>query len=435
LYFTINLIAMTCFLLYGFFVFKHRRYGAYLVFLYIAQLWSIVSCFYIETGIYITEQKVYSFSTGATFRLVIYNTVFFTAVVAAVNALTKRNQVEKRITLRNKQLWNLWFIPIYMVATAMFANSLLTFIAYSNNYTRFNFWDYAIFPKVGFLYQFFYVLIFIAGFLYRVNKGNRKYQGLAITSFILFNGSMILIGHKFSPIYMSTLLFLIPILSENASFLVRNKKRIIVYGLIIVGIFLTLSINEYAKSVGEENALNFVVYRILGLQGHLAWGTDLLVQTGNVNYNSNFSNEIAELIEPTSSHSNVGMKKLMWAVGGQVGSDFINNGVNFTMGFPIITAYMVGGFQATVLLSFLGAVFGLLIAGFNYFLQKNELLISIIFCKIFIDCLSLFTMGNFYVVFNKQNLFLLFVIVTYLPIYLYKTKPYKRNTKFQTITT
>lgn len=421
--FTINAIALIVFLLFGLFVFKSRRYGAYLLFLYIGQLWAIVSCFYIETGIFITEQNVFSFPTGATYRLVLYNMVFFAAAVLTSQVFSRPDVKQiAPVSEKKKRLSNLWLIPIYLVALAMFFNAFLTFILHSGSYDRFTFWQYAIFPKIGALYNFYYILIFMTGFLFRMNKGNKKIRTLSLFAFLLFNGSMIFIGHKFSPIYMGTLIFIIPMLSESANFLYKYKGKVVKWVFVLMIVVIALSVREYNNTVGSENAFDLLINRVLGLQGHLAWGTDLLVQMGNLNYSNNFADEVNEIIHPTVDHENAGMKSLMVKVSGSIGEAFIRHGINFTMGFPAIVPFMTGTWKSVFLLSFFGVVLGVLITSLNFWVRRNELIPSAILSSIYIDSLSAFTMGNFYVLFNGMNLFLIFSMICYLPIYFYSRK-------------
>src|SRR5690554_1749415 len=95
----VNIIFIFIYLLFSLILFRNNRYWPFFFFFYVAQLWAIISCYYIEQGVFITEQERYSFETGATYRLVIQNLVFFSSALIILRFLPKPKVFSEKVTL------------------------------------------------------------------------------------------------------------------------------------------------------------------------------------------------------------------------------------------------------------------------------------------------------------------------------------------------
>ena len=84
-----------------------------------------------------------------------------------------------------------------------------------------------------------------------------------------------------------------------------------------------------------------------------------------IDYYQNFIQEIIEIINPTAEHLTVGMRELMITLSPSRAYRFIQDGVNFTMGYPAIIIYNFGIYLGIIIQFVFGCVYGGLIKNFE----------------------------------------------------------------------
>jgi len=226
----------------------------------------------------IIEQDRYSFETGATYRLVIQNLVFFSSALIVLNFLTKEKTFSEKLILT---------------------------------------------PKVNF-------------------------------------------RSKFTAIYLNLLLFLIPFLTTVKISFNKISKRTIkhifsafIVVLIVIGVVFNLSVKEYTKMFGKDEAISFTFYRIFGLQGHVWWGTDYFSQKlSSYEKEQILKNELDVILLKSDGKYTSGLNELMLLVSPNIGASFIENGISFTMVFPALLSTLFNPMLKILVLIVLGLFFG-----------------------------------------------------------------------------
>jgi hypothetical protein len=438
----VNLILIFLYLLLVIFNIKNNKYWPLFVFFFIAQFWTIISVFYIERGIYITEQNRYSFNNGATIRLVIQNLCFFISALITIKFLTRIHPINlKTRILRyekyNVKLYNLLLYFIFFIAILYASDAVLTSIKYGNSFSRFNYYEYSIlynYPLMNKIFENITLFSLLLGVLYLVHKSNKKKVALIIFSLLLIIGTSILQGSKFSAIYLNTLLFLIPLFTTEKFILNKKAIKNLFLSLAILIIFISLvmhlSVKEYSQTLNEKEAIEFVFYRVFGLQGHVWWGTDYLSNNlSNIEKSLNFQEELNAILLRNNDQTSVGLYSLMLLVSPRIGAEFIKNGISFTMGFPAIlnTSFDTVGVYCSLLI--LGSLFGLFIHFFYRAIHNLQLIYILIFGYIYIyGMIQFFTMGRTMSLFNLK-MYLLILLSLYIYICLLGIKKIKGRYK------
>lgn len=397
-------------------------------------MWAIISCFYIEKGIYITEEDTFSYITGGTFRLVFYILLFFLGVLFSIRITggTKKQENLYNFNYQSKAI-KIYFLIFTTLSFVFFLNSLFTFILYEPYYTRFSFWEYAVFsPLQPILNQVYITPVFLglvaSNYLYNGNLANkvRIYKVLIIINALFIILGIILQKHKFTPIYIGIILFLIPLLTKVK----LNLKKILKSSIVVllgICLIVLLTYNEYAqnKYIGPDQVFDFMLYRALGLQGHVWWGTDArLSSLSSFHFEQQIINEFKAIFGVDKDTIKVGMKSLMVFLGDEIGYRYIENNVNFTNGFPAIILYSFGRIASIPVVFLLGFLLGILIRIFDSFINSNRIFPTIIMTKIYLDSFELYIMGNMYAFFSLKTLLLLIVIIFYVMVTNYKRKFY-----------
>jgi len=235
-------------------------------------------------------------------------------------------------------------------------------------------------------------------------------------------------GNKFSPLYFNLLLFFIPFLTTLKLRLDRRKFKNILLTILLGSAFLigviNLSMKEYSITQGSENASEFVLYRILGLQGHVWWGTDYLENNLNeIDKKNNLINEFDVISLSNDGLYTSGLNSLMLFISPQIGAAYIENGVSFTMGFPAILIYTLNTFELCITLILMGMFLGLFVRTLHYYISRNKFFPMILLGYVYIyGIMQFFTMGRTYALFNERIYFTLVLFFCYYIFYVFSRK-------------
>ncbi|PGM92437.1 oligosaccharide repeat unit polymerase [Bacillus cereus] len=411
---------------------KDKKHFIFYLFIFFMQLWTLVSNAYIETGIYITEQDRYSYSNNSTKMLFLYNIIFFLGIYF-VNKVRWNNTsfVHGKELERNGEVGNLSKRILLLLLTCMIViscslaiNSLLTKFTYGDAINKFNFWEHSIFPFLLVFHKQMYLIAIISGIIFTVFKNKKKIRLLSVVNVVALVINLIVQGHKFTTIAILMISFYIPIYvrGDTINRIKVSKKLIMQLFIPLMGLalFILLSINEYSKDLGSARAAwDQIVYRSLGLQGHVWWGIYDLTTSSlfTIDYYQNFIQEITEIVNPTAEHLTAGMRELMITLSPSRAYRFIQDSVNFTMGYPAIIIYSFGLYLGMIIQFVFGCVYGKLIKNFEKTIQHNSILLNIIpiaiYSKIFFSSFDSFIMGNMYEFFSLKNLMLIIILMMY----------------------
>lgn len=400
------------FVFFGILMYRlNKLWFTYLFIFYFPQLWATLSSVYIETGIYLSEQGRYSYATGATSRLVLYNMIFFLCLLIFIGFFKKSYDKLDNITMKSNTIVLLLLSGITLTILLLLLNLVKTGIPLlsDGSINRFNFWkQYAAYPKMEILYNYINSYAFLLGLIFSKNysKFCRKWS---LILFVFLFSLYYLHGNAFGGLFSITVFFLLP----NAVHKIKegkglvNKKWILIISSLLV-LFVLFKYIEYRFMFNYENPLELVIYRIFGLQGHVWWGTDVLTKDLGVFDQPLFK---AEDIFFPSSENLTGMQFLMVLLGGNKGYAYIEQGINFTMGYPAIIVLSFGYLGAIIFQIGFTLVLSLLITYLDKYINSGALLRAMFIFIIFSKTQTFASMGSLSAIFNMSNLLCIIIIL------------------------
>jgi hypothetical protein len=408
----ISVVAVGLFLLTGLVMYLiDKKYFWYCAMLYIAQLWTIISCAYIESGIYITEQHVDSFATGATLRLVLFNIVFFLSYIAIMRLFDhvilvrdiRTSYVSREVKFISLAVIVgsvlLLYINIIQSGIPLFSGSAIN---------KFTFWkESAIYPGFARFLSYSPFYGFILGFIYSnsTDKLSKRSSLVILMAYLIYQ---MLEGHKFSLPYATIASFLIPFIpskvTETSRYSVWQKGKLLL--MVVVGIIIVFELSKFYSAFNNvEDTTSDVLYRIFGLQGHVWWGTDLLEQTTNIDHYRHFVTEMRELFNSRELPIDAGILFLTILLGGDTGYDFVVRiGGAYTMGYPAISLYTFGTWGTVLLQVFFSIILAMLVRSLHFHIKSGYLIRSVLLYKLLWSTYNALTMGNFGDLFNIKSL-------------------------------
>lgn len=435
----INILSMIIYLFFVLIFLKGNKYWSLYLFFVISSVWVLVSVLYIEQGIYIFEQDRNSFETGATMRLAIMYLIFFSTSMFFLNLFDRRKKVKKFYFINNfnnNKLVNYLIIYVlFFMSLFIFVDGFLTYKQYNGSYTRFNYYEYSIFSHL-LLYRiithFLHIISLLLGYYLGVFK-TKTINIIIVFSLINLLSFSYFQGNKFSGFYLILVLFFIPILIKKnilIQFKKINFKKILIISFFVFGfiaIVFNLSLKEYSQSMDVNDAKKFITYRILGLQGHVWWGSDNLgSKLSKIEKQNNIEDELNIIFLKQTDEIYGGLDKLMITISPKIGMQYIENGVSFTMGFPAILNILFNDLGKYMIL----VLFSLIFSYFLYYLYQSiinkDLIMVILFAYIFIlGVIQYFTMGRTSALFNWRMylIILLIIYIQFLRLLLVKKKP------------
>ncbi|MCK4371831.1 MAG: hypothetical protein KAW61_01735 [candidate division Zixibacteria bacterium] len=408
-------IAWASMVLYlGFFVLSLKKTPVFfwLFFLfYFGQAAAIISCAYLESGHYITEQAVFASATGATSRLVIYNLVFFLASLVIITPFIRNpaHSVDLSKTISDRSVWTICLVISVLLAT-LYAGLYVYGVPLFEGIDRFEYWLNHPNPIFRTLGGQIFLLMFLLGILFSCSKRR-------IYLFLLFGVCIYLIlqGGKFSGMFLVGYFFLLPVFITKAvtGEMQFSLKKIGMYTAIIATVILSLLYYHYSEiyNAPESTVVDAIFNRALGLQGHVWWGTDVEVmnRSGLVDVDQ-LGREFSSFISFSSAEEDVGIKYLMSLIAPpHIANAFLDKGVVFTMGYPAIGLYIFGYVGLVI---FQVMVAGIVVPAAVYVYRKlarRQLIRAAVAIKIFIDVYGAFTVGAFYLLFSPKVLMYILV--------------------------
>lgn len=284
---TLNYLSILFMLFLGYWlIMVMKKDFIFILMTFIGQLWILVSCVYIEsTESYIIEQQRYAYLTGASFRLVFYDLIFFLIIIFAYLFLREQHYEFKKShqcaisTRQNAIIFLIFIIYVILIIHILYSAPLVNMFD-RIEMVRFNFWqNYAVVPELEIFERWANIFVLILGY-YLSQSQNRNQYIFSISTFILILIYNILRGNKFTPFIILSWLIAIPIFSSTINN-VRSRsikkalERLVLF--LVVPIIFASIIYYYNSFWMNFNVFDAIVYRTLALQGHVWWGIDELV--------------------------------------------------------------------------------------------------------------------------------------------------------------
>jgi len=380
---------------------------------YFGQGTAIISCAYLESGHYITEQATYAYATGATLRLVIYDMIFFLSGLAIFTFIKVNLSVNKKsiqtVLVKHKRYI---FLIISLLLITLYLGLYIYGAPLFMGLDRFDYWSDHPMPILKTLGGQVYFMVFLLGIVFSGKKDMKiivLFLGVCI--YLIFN------SEKFTGLYSVLYYFLLPIIING---LVQRKrqfslKRIGIYTAVISSLFIMIIYYHYSNIniSASDSASDMLVNRALGLQGHVWWGTDVEVMQRDeiIDFNQ-LSKEFSSFMSYSSDNEDVGMKYLISLVAPpNIAKSYLERGVSFTMGYPAIGLYIFNYIGLIFLQILVAGVVVLAVVYLFNKLTRFQLIRAALAVKIFIEIYASFTIGNFYQLFSLKVL--MYIIIAF----------------------
>jgi len=397
--------SLIIYLVFGGLTYKKTPTFFWLFFLfYFGQGIAIISCVYLESGNYISEQAVFAYVTGATSRLVMYNLIFFLAGLVMFTLYIKNGRRSFAVSQSIPKL-GIWTIclGLSLLLTILYIGLYIYGVPLFEGLDRYRYWADHPMPVFRLLSGQVYLLLFLLGILFAHSK-RRIYLVLLIGCCVY----LILQSVKFSGLFIVGYLFLLPIIITR---LTKGKlplplKSIGIYAIVICSLFLSVIYYHYSAIHYSPDLpiTESIANRVLGLQGHVWWGTDVEVMNRNriVDFDQ-LSKEFSSFMSFSPEDEDVGMKYLMSLVAPPyIAQAYLEKGVNFTMGYPAIGLYIFNYVGLAFLQIIVAAIVVVAIAYVYQKITRYQLIRAAVAIKIFIEIYGAFTIGNFYQLFSLK---------------------------------
>jgi len=391
------------------------------IFFFISFVWTVASLYYIESGVYISEQFRYGKATNSLSRLVYFYLIFIFGVYFAFNTFFKRRKKDiQRKTYRLSQ------IEMFAHSAFVILLFLYIYVGLKNGFPllmglkRFSYWEeLKSFQKIIFLTP---IVSFFIGIAYSFTR-----KKIYIYEIVTFLFMLVLFSEKFTGPFLVVIYYIMGYyVNENIKSTNNNvgfgKTFLYVYVPILLFFLIAIVSIGYVllSNVGSGELFDKILDRALALQGHVWYGVDDCVINNKAKID--YTIFLRKNNEPQSPG---GLVYLMYLISKY---DFIHAmreaGVRFTNGFPAITlisfGYGIG--------SFIQFCLGTMVGTFLFYLYEKifqlkpfRLFIALVFFNNIIT--NVFVMGEVYFIYKLLSIIsIVFFVFDFFVLKDYKIK-------------
>ena len=395
--------------------FLEKDLGLFLlsIMIFVQYIWMFFSLIVIESGVHIVEQGRDGYFVYSTLVLLLF---FITTIISLIffkkifTYLFKNLKVTK-IKFGKINESQITTVFIGFVLFMAFLNLFLSPIPiFSENVSKFNFWEHAKFPFlksiVGNVMAF---VAFGSAILYKY------YKKTSIFFLLLYVSYLLLVGQKFTGFFIGIIGVLLALYftsEKKITFKLKwffNKYLLLFIGAMFFLVLYKYSISNPFRSL-NMTPLESVFYRFFGLQGHVFWGTT----EQYVYLNKPNTWNVFELWK--------GMHHLMLETWPWSYEDFISvttRGVSWTNAYPSILIRIFPLPIALLVNFFLMSFVSLIQTLLSVFIKRKSIFLSIILFQLLIWTSYAYTMAYFSKLMIPVFFILLFFSYKYLA---FKTK-------------
>ncbi|WP_337049721.1 DUF6418 domain-containing protein [Serratia fonticola] len=406
--FLLNATSLILWLFTSLYIIYNYKMYSYFSFVF---LWAFtfagVCCFVIEFGTYLPETQVVTYLTGAITRNLALCFFFIYSSLFVFQFLEKSNLIDACLPRGINEIIKHIFVIAFLASALSLVYIYIKFGSPSDyNVDRFYYWE-NIAPGWGEYVRFILsqLSIFI-GVFYVADKKN-KY----IYIFTLGLLSQVLVGEKFSGLFISLLLFCIPIFvatGANLAVLAYRYKKAL---LIVAFVFPILILTSYTAISGGASALTAMSIRLL-LQGQMWWGVDSI---SSIYEPQSLDIIVSKYLGYGSEYVNQGMYFLMEKISpSSVFEQYSEAGVTFTMAAPVNNIYFFGFALSILPTVFIGMLSGVAFWFLYRTIVIQDYLLLLISMKFYFLTIRVATMGDVGYLFSLKTIAYLFIIVLYI---------------------
>ncbi len=364
-----------------------------------------LSCLIAEFGSYYAETQWTSYLTGATPKNL---TLCFFLMYGSFIGF---ECIKKLLPERYPKLVRLNTIvssvaPVYILG--LIAGLLYISFKYGSpndyNVDRFYYWS-NIAPSWGDYLKFNLVQAsFLLGLIYAF-RPQKIFLGLLLLGLI----SQVMVGEKFTGIFSSIVYFVTPYLIVHYRNIKLLSFKNVMVLCVITFVFLIVIYSSYAAIVGERNAADSFISRII-LQSQMWWTVDI-ISTDSVKPYSEIVRSFFGIAEDDRYR---GIFYLMSHVTpASVFEGFYDKKINFTMASLVNIIYFFGYDLSLLVAVPIGIFCGVMYGVFRIVVINYDYWIIIVFIKIHYTIVRVLTMGEMYAFTDAKFMSLCIISLVY----------------------
>lgn len=384
-----------------------------LVFVLYQNLWLLLSCVYVEQGVYLADTRRMSYFDGSTLRLLLFLIAFFCGLIIALRLAERYGwakfdggwDLEATSERLNKAFYYLAVFVCLALSAVLAANLLLSgTILTTSSITRFNF--YTTYSAIGIAQYISYVQIPICLFagmviVYRKSMLSRIF---ALCLFLFQVTYLWLMGNEATAFMVNALFFMLSWLGKalaSHKLNVRVLRRSAV--ICLVFIFGVLAVKYYSVvggSIYSAESEDSFTYRLLALQSNTWWNVDGLVWKDADGDPGQRFTEMGQLFGNTDS-TEAGIWYLMQRIvpEAEYVRYILENGT-LNAGYPTINIAIFGYAGGVAETFFGGFVFMLASVYFYGEVRNGQFLCACMSSLVYMQFVRMYTMGGIGYLFN-----------------------------------
>lgn len=386
---------------------KSDDFGVIAISLMISYLMTAAICSFAETGVWFSEAKLQSHTTGATARNAFLCAVIVVTAQWVFKAAGRFNFANATLGFSvNKYLLNM--VTILSITCSLILVAINIKYGHPNDYgtDRFYYWE-NVAPKWAQYINFLSTqLAIFLGMAYAIRQ-RRMYIYLFIFSLL----AQYLVGEKATGMYSSFIMFIIPVFILKGIYMgdVILKPKVLLIGASLVAVIIVAVLLSYAAMGGRGEASEMLMNRVV-LQSQMWWTVDQRASGGMQSIDSILTN----MLGFGADKFETGIFYLM----GSVSSSktylwFVDNGVNWTMASPVNLIYFFGFPLAAVPAAIVGAIFGFMAQVLYKAIICRDIILVFLAVKLYNAAWQVMTMGNGYSLFSPQVALAVLGIIIY----------------------
>lgn len=429
------IVAFVLITLYMFFLLKwHSKALPFLILFLVYTFWCFVSIVYIDNGSYISEQRSYSHFTGASFRFVVLILPFILFAPIFFDFFVKRpslrNMKMHLFKINDSCISTITLFISFLICGYLLLNEVISGIPlFSSEITQFNFYStYSRLPMVGFMASTLlgYILLVCGLFFSKSKSMGKKIRYISI--YLLAILYRVLMGEKFYPFILYTVIFFIPIIIENfeisyKSIITLIKKNSKLLKKLILLILILLGIVYYKYSIEEsatyETPTEHLISRVFALQSHTFWGMDKYMINNSLGFDVNRTiDELkygiggGDILNPE-----YGLARIMYIVSPQSIVDmYLNKSTRFYGGYWTLALSCFGYFITPIYSVFIAFLFAFISSILYITIKNREYIMMFIAFNGYLNLFKYFNEGDFTFLLSKKMILLIILLIYYVLI-------------------
>lgn len=385
---------------------KQSSFGIISLSMIISYTATSIICAYAETGVFFSEAGIISYPTGATYRNLSLCAVILIFSYLSFSAFKRTKYLTASLSSSlNKHILTL--VSLLSISCSFILIGINLKYGHPNDYNADRFFYWAnVAPKWGEYINFLSTqLAIFLGLAYAIR--NKK---MYIAIFLLSLTSQYLVGEKFTGIYASSIMFIIPVFvmrNIDLSKIALKPKTIIIASALfaVLVLIMLMSYNSISRGTGGDSLL---VNRVV-LQSQMWWTVDNISHNGNA-----LGNISTNLLGFGVDKHNTGIFYLMKQVARpDVYEWFVEKGINWTMAGPVNLIYFFGYGMAILPAAILGAIFGFSSFILYRAIMLKDVILVFLSIKLFNAVWQSMMMGNLYFLFTYKIMIVLGAFLFY----------------------